>query len=71
MAGLEEADRIVYLGEKGDALRRFLPASMGMVVLDPKTGLEEILLNLGFPPAVLDAVNASGLEEELERLHAA
>ncbi len=73
LAGLEEADHVLFLGDPGRAriLSRLLPPSMVVTPIDPAAGLEQILLAMGIPRKVLDQVNAAGLEEQLERLHAA
>jgi len=73
LAGLEEAGRITFLGDRDKAqfLSQILPSSMVVTPIDPKAGLEQILLVLGIPQGILDQVNAAGLEEEFVRLHAA
>ncbi len=72
LAGLEE-DRITFVGKRaaGELLSRILPPSMEVSVLGPGSGLEEILLSLGLPPAFLGEINASGVEERLARERAA
>ena len=73
LIGLEEANKINYLGDPStaQALARMLPASMQVAPIDPAAGLEEILRALGFPKYVLEQINAVGLEEQLTYLHAA
>lgn len=69
-----DASNILYIGNNpktGTALRVILPPGMNVQVLDGKTGLEEIFLRLGVAQSVLDQINASGLEQQLEQLASA
>lgn len=74
LAGLEErAGRIGYVGNRRTAelLARILPASMPVTPLDPAATLPDLFRFLGYPASFLDRINASGLEESLERSRAA
>lgn len=74
LVGLEErANRIGYVGDRKTAgvLARILPASMAVTALDPRTTLLDMFRFLGYPSALLDGINASGLEEGLARSRAA
>ena len=69
----DEADRVGYVGDPAlaTALSDILPRSMEVTPLDPATALSRLLLFLRYPQPVLDGINASGLEEQLARLHSA
>lgn len=72
-AGMEEANRIGYVGDPGRAgrLSSILPASMRVMPMAPGTTLNRMLGYLGYPDAVLEVINAAGAEELFARARAA
>ena len=74
LTGLEErVGRIGYVGDRKTAnwLAKVLPSSMEVTPLDPAATLPELFRFLGYPASFLGQINASGLEESLERSRAA
>jgi len=73
LAGMEEADRVVYMGDsvRAGLLGRMLPNSMSVIGLGPGEGLDRVLLSLGFPRSIIEEIDAAGMEENFARLHSA
>ncbi|MBI1953411.1 MAG: hypothetical protein HYS41_04725 [Candidatus Omnitrophica bacterium] len=67
LMGMPQAERIGVVGDPkmAEGLSRLLPDSMDVILLGTHVGLEEISRFLRVPEAVLDQVDAAGLEEDL------
>ncbi len=73
LTGAEESERVGYVGdpERAGLLSLILPAKLQVTPFDPDTTLSRMLAWLGYPAALLDAINAAGAEELFEAARAA